>query len=183
MKEFLFVTSNDKKLKAFQALFTSLGIKISKLQQDHPEDIESASTPIENAIKKAQYYVYFHELPVLTHDGGIKIDGALYAEFKRNYEEILRVTKRGSKLEWIDAFAISSKNGALCAFQVPIISGRFLPPKEYAQGNSSFLGEDIFYIPLFKKVYGQLTENEKEKIEEIRLSRILPKLKQIITNL
>ena len=194
MKKILVATHNPGKITEYREILGGHALEFLLLSDlnisDEPE--ENGKTFEENAIKKAEFYSQFTDLPVLAEDGGLEIDylnGELgvhsrrWSGHKATDQELVDMTltklkgvpmeKRGAQFRVVVAFKKNPKAKIMTAEGV--LRGIILekPGTEIVPG---FPFRSLFYLPEIGKVLGDATAEDEVKIahRRIAIQKLLP---------
>ena len=198
--QLIVATRNKKKLSEIKEILKDLGLKLLSLDsyKDAPQVVENGKTFPENAIKKAVKLARFTNLLCLGEDSGLCVDalngapGIYSARFSgkpvlpagrdrsdlRNNFKLLKLlagiplSKR--KAHYVCAVALADKNGLLGVVEASCSGLIALEMR----GSAGFGYDPLFYIPKYKKTFGQLGEKIKHKMSH--RYHALKKAKRII---
>jgi len=196
MKKILVATHNPGKITEYKEIMGGHALEFLLLRDlnisDEPE--EDGKTYEENAVKKAEFYSQFTDLPVLAEDGGLEIDylngepgvhSRRWPGHKATDQELIDMTlaklkgvpfeKRGAQFRVVIAFKKSRKDKIVIA--EGILRGIILEQtgKEIVPG---FPFRSLFYLPEIGKVLGDATADDEIKIahRRIAITKLLPLL-------
>ena len=196
ISKIILATHNEGKIVEYKVLVKDYPfefIAFSNLAKE-AEPEEDGKTFEENALKKAEFYSQFSDLPVLAEDGGIEIDylGGEPGVFSRRWpvhkatdEELINMTleklkgvpeeKRGAQFRVALALRLDDKNtliseGVLRGFITEKPSEKIIP---------GFPFRSLFYVPGLGKILGELAMEEEAKIahRRIALKNLFEKMK------
>jgi XTP/dITP diphosphohydrolase len=192
MESVLIATENSGKIKEFEEMFATKGVKVkSLLDVSYPHSIEeTGSTFEENAIIKANALAQYYNMTVIADDSGLEIDAldgepgvysARYAGAEKSDEKNMdKVLKElaGVKTElrtarFVCALAVVTPGEEPKTFR-GICNGII---NDSMVGSNGFGYDPIFYLPSFNKTMAQLPKEEKNKI-----SHRANALKQLMLN-
>lgn len=180
MKEILIATKNSGKVREFEALFHTYGIKVTSLldfSEPIPNIEETGTTFSENARLKAEGISAFLNVSVIADDSGLSVDaldgqpGVFSARYAgeptddvRNYEKLLDElvdvpnSKRTARFVCVLAFAIPNKE---TVFTRGECEGTIAHKPEGSNG----FGYDPVFIPQgYDRTMAQLDQSVKNKI-------------------
>jgi len=190
MKNVILATTNPGKILEYQTLFKELKLPINLITLKDAGifiDIEEdGKTFEENAIKKANSYSTYTDLPVLAEDGGLEIDylngePGVYSRRWPGYEatdkELLDILfekmkgvprdKRGAQFKVVVALKISKDND-------PILAEGSLRGQIEEEVKSSIIPgfpfRSVFYLESIGKTLGEVTMEEEAKIAHRRMA-------------
>lgn len=196
ISKILLATHNEGKILEYKVLIKDYPfafVTLSDLDiKDEPE--EDGKTFEENALKKAEFYSRFSDLPVLAEDGGIEIDylngePGVYSRRwlggrKTTDEELINLTleklrgvpkeKRGAQFKVAMALRLDDKNTLTSeAILRGIITEK--PSEKIIPG---FPFRSLFYVPDLGKILGELTMGEEARVahRRVALKRLFEKL-------
>lgn len=194
MKELLVATTNLGKLREIRELLKDFDIKVTSYAEypNCPEVVEDGKTFRANAIKKAQTIGKFTGKLVLGEDSGLEVKalgnrpGIYSARFsgpqatdEKNNSKLLRMlkgvppAKRGARYRCLAALCEGEK---LVGVVDGSVSGRIA---EKLYGTNGFGYDPMFYIPRYKKTFGELDPAIKAKISH--RAKALKKLKILLS--
>jgi XTP/dITP diphosphohydrolase len=179
MIQLVVATRNKKKLSEIKEILK--GIKLDLLSLENYKDahrvLENGKSFKENAVKKAVKLARFTGKLCLGEDSGLCVDalggapgiysarfsGSDKSDLKNNLKLLkllkdLPLTKR--KAHYVCAVALADKNGLLAAVEGSCCGLIALDPS----GTAGFGYDPLFYIPKYKKTFGQLGEKVKHKM-------------------
>lgn len=177
MKEIIFASHNQGKIKEIRQILTPFGIKVlSSNEIDLPDVEETGSTFEENAALKALTIAKLKNVPCLADDSGLCVDclggrpgvySARYApnrDFKRAMEmllsEMLDTHSANRKAHFSCVLVLGYPNGTYTAFEGRV-DGRisFIP-----KGEGGFGFDPIFVPDGYEKTFAELGSTVKNKI-------------------
>lgn len=186
----LLATTNQGKAREIEAYLSKLPLHIFSLRQLNPEDTfpEKEKTFQENARGKSLYYRQEWKGLTLAEDSGLEIEcldgapGVLSARFsgpqatdKGNNRKVLdlmkSVPKEERKARFISCMVLSQKGKIITEIK-ECVDG-FITSEE--RGSFGFGYDSIFYYPPLRKIFGELSPEEKNKVSH--RGRALKKLK------
>jgi len=199
MKKILVATHNPGKITEYKEILGGHALEFLLLSDlnisDEPE--ETGKTFDENALKKAEFYSKFTDLPILAEDSGLEIDylngepgvhSRRWPGYRATDQELVEMVlaklgdvpmeKRGAQFRVVIAFKKSPKDKIITA--EGILRGIILekPAAEIVPG---FPFRPLFYIPEIKKALGEMTMKEEAKVAHRRMA--IEKLLPILNNL
>ena len=191
--QLVLATKNSGKVKEFQKYFSSLNIKIVKIDdiiKDVKEPKETGATFEENEKIKAIYYSKFTDKSVISEDSGLVIPylnnypGVYSSRIGKSDSE--RINKILEKLKGIEgnkrvAYFVSvlalAENGKIIKTFSGKVKGYII--KE-PKGNNGFGYDPVFYYKPIRKTFAQISSEEKNKYSH--RGRAIKKLIKFITN-
>ena len=193
MTELLVATRNKKKLEEIKDLLKDLNVKITSLVDypDLPKIDEDGETFAANAIKKAATIAMFTKKLTIGEDSGLEVKtlnnqpGVYSARFsgegatdEKNNRKLLRLlkgvplTKRQARyrcfVALVDNKGIVGEVSGSCSGLIA------LKPK----GKNGFGYDPLFFIPRYKKTFGELDPQIKAKVSH--RAHALKKFKKLI---
>ena len=185
MKQLVVATRNKKKLSEIKEILKGIDLELLSLDayNNAPKVLENGKTFQENAVKKAVKLARFTGKFCLGEDSGLCVDalggapGIYSARFSgptcrvgrgksdiKNNLKLLRLLKQlplaKRKAYYVCAVALADKNGLL-----GVVEGRCSGLVALEPCGSAGFGYDpLFYIPKYKKTFGQLGEKIKHKM-------------------
>ena len=182
-------TRNQGKILEFEVLFSDFDIKVKSLYDfgPIPQVIEDGRTFEENAYKKARFTAKVLGFPALADDSGIAVHalkgspGTHSARFEgenatdeTNNAKLLKmmegVADRRAVFECVIVIAVP-RGPAL------VYDGRCEGEIAYEpRGESGFGYDPVFYYPLLKKTFGEMSREEKNEVSH--RGRAMAKLKE-----
>ena len=196
ISKIILATHNEGKILEYKVLAENYPFEFTTLAdlaiEAEPE--EDGKTFEENAVKKAEFYSQFSDLPVLAEDGGIEIDylrgepgvfSRRWLGYKATDEELISMTleklkgvpeeKRGAQFRVALALRLDDKNtliseGVLRGLITEKPSEKIIP---------GFPFRSLFYVPDLGRVLGELAMEEEAKIahRRIALKNLFEKMK------
>jgi XTP/dITP diphosphohydrolase len=179
MMELVVATTNKGKLREIRELLADLDIKITSLADypDAPAVVEDGKTFAQNAIKKAATIALFTGKLTLGEDSGLQVralknaPGIFSARFSgekatdgKNNAKLLRklrgvpLKKRAARYR---CFAALVDGKGIVDVVDGSCSGLIA---ERSKGNNGFGYDPLFYLPRYKKTFGELDPAIKAKI-------------------
>lgn len=179
MIQLVVATRNKKKLSEIKEILKGIKLDLLSLEnyKDAPRVLENGKSFKENAVKKAVKLARFTGKLCLGEDSGLCVDalggapgiysarfsGSDKSDLKNNLKLLkllkdLPLTKR--KAHYVCAVALADKNGLLAAVEGSCCGLIALDPS----GTAGFGYDPLFYIPKYKKTFGQLGEKVKHKM-------------------
>jgi len=185
-KKILVATTNKGKLKEFKQILGQQGIQVLSLE-DMPKKIdikEDGETFLQNAIKKAEGYAKFYNIPVISEDAGLvveELDGYPGVYSARFYsvdyggKEKVETTKDKANIKKLLRLLEGKKNRN--AKFVSVIA--FYNPEDFGfwaegecrgtittepKGDKGFGYDPIFIPEGYTKTMAELTPEEKNRI-------------------
>jgi len=198
ISKIILATHNEGKILEYKVLAENYPFEFTTLAdlaiEAEPE--EDGKTFEENAVKKAEFYSQFSDLPVLAEDGGIEIDylrgepgvfSRRWLGYKATDEELISMTleklkgvpeeKRGAQFRVALALRLDDKNtliseGVLRGLITEKPSEKIIP---------GFPFRSLFYVPDLGRVLGELAMEEEAKIahRRIALKNLFEKVKAL----
>ena len=198
ISKIILATHNEGKIVEYKVLVKDYPFEFIALSdlaiEAEPE--EDGKTFEENAVKKAEFYSQFSDLPVLAEDGGIEIDylrgepgvfSRRWLGYKATDEELISMTleklkgvpeeKRGAQFRVALALRLDDKNtliseGVLRGLITEKPSEKIIP---------GFPFRSLFYVPDLGRVLGELAMEEEAKIahRRIALKNLFEKVKAL----
>ncbi|HET7628276.1 MAG TPA: XTP/dITP diphosphatase [Bacillales bacterium] len=179
MKQVLVATKNAGKVKEFQQLFQSLGVKVRSLLDDHDAaDVEETGTTFaENAILKAETISRKMSVPVIADDSGLVIDAlngrpgvysARYAGKEKN--DRANIDKVMAELDGVPLEKRTARFVCVLALAIPgertktyhgTCEGLISLTRS---GQNGFGYDPIFYVPSKGKTMAEMSKKEKNAI-------------------
>ncbi len=200
MTQLVVATKNKKKLLEIKEILRGMDLTLISLEayKKTPKVIENGKTFKENAVKKAVKLARFTGKLCLGEDSGLCVDvlagapGIYSARFsgkpacrlgrdKSDLKNNLKLLKLLKDLPWLKrkahyvcAVALADQKGL-----IGVVEGRCNGLIAFEQkGRAGFGYDPLFYIPKYKKTFGQLGEKIKHKMSH--RYHALKKAKQII---
>ncbi|MBI4991699.1 MAG: non-canonical purine NTP pyrophosphatase [Candidatus Harrisonbacteria bacterium] len=196
MKYIVIATHNPGKILEYKAILKELPFKLLMLNDlnidDEPE--ENGRTFEENAVKKAEFYSRFTDLPVLAEDSGLEIDclngepgvfSRRWPGYKATDKELIDLAlrklrgvpaeNRGAQFRVAVALKLSPQSKVVTA--EGILRGRILETPS-ANMIPGFPFRSLFYVPALNKVLGDVTMEEEGLIghRQTAIKNLLPLL-------
>jgi XTP/dITP diphosphohydrolase len=200
MQRILIATKNPGKILEYRELLRGLSFEVVTLKDLNilEEPKEDQPTFETNAIKKANFYSRFVDLPLLAEDSGLEIDylngepGVLSRRWPGHDgtdEELIAmaleklagvpIEKRGAQFRVVMALKLPEDNN--------IILGEgtmrgFLMEQPINKIISGYPFRSLFYNPEIGKIIGEMTMEEEAKIAHRKraLEKLLPALMEFI---
>lgn len=195
----LIASHNPAKVSEYKRYLSNLELELlSLLDLDITEEVlEDGPTFEENAIKKAKFYHQLTDLSVIADDGGLMIDALNGAPgvksrrwlgYKMTDEEMIQsvmekmkgVPDKKRTCHLVATIALAMPDGKVYTqlAQVDGVVAQTLTTKRL----EGFPYRSFFYLPLFKKFYLELTDEEHEQINhrKIALSKLRPYLLKLV---
>lgn len=177
--ELLVATRNKKKLEEIRDLLKDLAIKVTSLDDypDMPVIEEDGKTFKENAIKKAATIALYTKKLTLGEDSGLEVKALKnepgiysarfsgpYATDPKNNQKLLRMLRsvpfKKRQARYHCSVALVDANGIIDVVQGSCQGIIDLKLK----GSNGFGYDPLFFIPRYKKTFGQLDPAIKAKI-------------------
>lgn len=171
-------TTNKHKIREYRELFAHRPILIKALSEftNYPEVIEDGSTFQENAARKARACFEYLHLPVFADDSGLEVPAlnnapgvfsARYSGEDATYEKNNRLLLERMR----DLPEAQRKARFVCAicYKDDKEERRFTGITEgiilnELRGHGGFGYDPLFYVPVIKKTYAELTLEEKNQL-------------------
>lgn len=170
-------SKNEHKIKEFKKEFEKIGIEIVGLTEyiqnnDLPEPLEDGTTFEENALIKAKYYYENIKVPCLCDDSGVCVEalggepGINSARYSggndKDNRDFLRQNLNGHfpAKAWFECNLVYYDGKKTISINEKIY-GEIINEE---RGNDGFGYDALFYYPPFKKTFGEMTMDEKNKI-------------------
>jgi XTP/dITP diphosphohydrolase len=179
MIQLVVATRNKKKLAEIKEILKGINLELLSLDayNNAPQVLENGKTFQENAVKKAVKLARFTGKLCLGEDSGLCVDaldgapGIYSARFSGNEKsdiknnlKLLKLLKQlplaKRKAHYVCAVALADKNGLLGVVEGSCSGLIALKPC----GSAGFGYDPLFYIPKYKKTFGQLGEKIKHKM-------------------
>ena len=192
-REIVVATKNQGKLREIRNLLEDLGFKVTSLADypHAPEIIEDGKTFAQNAIKKAATIAFYTKKLVMGEDSGIEIKalhnrpGIYSARYsgenatdKKNNLKLLRELKnvpmKKRQARYRCFMALMDPKGFL-----KVVSGScsgFIETRY--RGKNGFGYDPLFFVPRYKKTFGELDPAIKAKISH--RAKALEKVKKAL---
>lgn len=195
MKELVIATTNKGKLREIKELLKDFDLKITSLADypDAPEVIEDGKTFAQNALKKAATIAMYTGKLTMGEDSGLQVKalnnqpGIYSARFsgekatdEKNNQKLLRSLKGVPTEERQCCYRcyVALVDGEQI---IDVVNGRCGGlVAERAKGSNGFGYDPYFFIPRYKKTFGELDPTIKAKISH--RARALKKMKTILQN-
>ncbi len=192
MKRLIIASNNAHKIKEIKAILAEFPVEVVSLKQAGIDiDVEEdGNTFMENAYKKAyEIFKISKESMVLSDDSGLEVEalggapGVYSARFagehgndKKNNEKLLNLMQ-GKPFEDRRAKFVSAIVLIIDEYRTIKVEGEIKGYiKEGLAGNGGFGYDPLFFVPECNKTFGELSEEEKNKISH--RARALEKLKE-----
>ena len=175
--KFVLATNNPKKLKEMAEILGTLGVEVVSPKElgIHIEVEETGTTFAENAMLKAKAICEAANLPAIADDSGLCVDalnggpGVYSARYGgEGLDDVQRYQLLLANMRGLTTRAAHFACAIACAFP----NGKELTAEGKCNGTIAFapMGEGgfgydpIFFVPEYRKTFGQLTAEEKSKI-------------------
>ena len=175
--KFVLATNNPKKLKEMAEILGTLGVEVVSPKElgIHIEVEETGTTFAENAMLKAKAICEAANLPAIAADSGLCVDalnggpGVYSARYGgEGLDDVQRYQLLLANMRGQTTRAAHFACAIACAFP----NGKELTAEGKCNGTIAFapMGEGgfgydpIFFVPEYRKTFGQLTAEEKSKI-------------------
>ena len=175
--KFVLATNNPKKLKEMAEILGTLGVEVVSPKElgIHIEVEETGTTFAENAMLKAKAICEAANLPAIADDSGLCVDalnggpGVYSARYGgEGLDDVQRYQLLLANMRGQTTRAAHFACAIACAFP----NGKELTAEGKCNGTIAFapMGEGgfgydpIFFVPEYRKTFGQLTAEEKSKI-------------------
>ena len=175
--KFVLATNNPKKLKEMAEILGTLGVEVVSPKElgIHIEVEETGPTFAENAMLKAKAICEAANLPAIADDSGLCVDalnggpGVYSARYGgEGLDDVQRYQLLLANMRGQTTRAAHFACAIACAFP----NGKELTAEGKCNGTIAFapMGEGgfgydpIFFVPEYRKTFGQLTAEEKSKI-------------------
>ena len=175
--KFVLATNNPKKLKEMAEILGTLGVKVVSPKElgIHIEVEETGTTFAENAMLKAKAICKAANLPAIADDSGLCVDalngGPGVYSARYGGEEL---DDRGRYMLLLNSMRGQTTRAAhfACAICCAFPDGKTLTAEGRCDGTIAFapMGEGgfgydpVFFVPEFRKTFGQLTAEEKRSV-------------------
>jgi len=194
MRELVIATTNKGKLREIKELLKEFNLKITSLADypNAPEVIEDGKTFAQNAIKKAATIAIYTKKLTMGEDSGLEVKvlgnkpGIYSARFsgehatdKKNNAKLL------SSLQDVSDDQRQARYRCFAALVdgqgiIDVVDGRCGGSiTRQARGTNGFGYDSYFYIPRYKKTFGELDPSIKAKISH--RARAMKKVKKILS--
>jgi len=195
MKELIIATKNQGKVKEFEHIFSSYGIKLKSLLDfpDVEDIVEDGETFEENALIKARAISKAYQVMVLADDSGLEVDalqgrpGVYSARYAGNdRDDVANLNKVLAELEGVRASNRQAR--FVCALAIVLPTGdEFVVRGECkgqilteCRGTEGFGYDPIFYLPQLQKTMAQIPKSQKNVLSH--RANAFAKLKKILEN-
>ena len=189
-------TQNQDKVREIKSFLSGLKIRILTLDNFKPTSKlkETGQTLEENALQKAEQVYRLTKLPSLADDSGLEVEylkgkpgvrSSRFAGEKATYLDnnlkLLRLLKnvpaqkRKARFRCVMALKLNEKKTKLLKGKV---SGSIATERK---GKSGFGYDPVFYIPMLKKTFAQLSLKQKNRISH--RAKALEKVKKYLQSL
>jgi len=199
----LVATKNKAKIKTYINILQQYKIPCVTLDSldDNSDVEETGKTLRENAVLKASFFAKKYGFPAIGDDTGFEIDAlggepGIYARrwpgYEATDEELLNMVetklagvpedKRTARL--INYIALVDKNGEILQVGTGSIEG-YIPVKISDKRDPGFPYRSALFLPQFHKFLIEATGEEinQLKYREESLKKMIPQIKQVISNL
>ena len=175
--KFVLATNNAKKLEEMRAILSTLGVEVVSPRDlgIHIEVEETGTTFAENAMLKAKAICEAAQLPAIADDSGLCVDalngGPGVYSARYGGEGLDDVGRYRLLLESMRGQTTRAAHFA-CAIACAFPDGKTLSAEGCCDGTIAFapMGEGgfgydpVFFVPEYRKTFGQLTAEEKSAI-------------------
>jgi XTP/dITP diphosphohydrolase len=175
--KFVLATNNAKKLEEMRAILSTLGVEVVSPRDlgIHIEVEETGTTFAENAMLKAKAICEAAQLPAIADDSGLCVDalngGPGVYSARYGGEGLDDVGRYRLLLESMRGQTTRAAHFA-CAIACAFPDGKTLTAEGRCDGTIAFapMGEGgfgydpVFFVPEYRKTFGQLTAEEKSAI-------------------
>lgn len=175
--KFVLATNNAKKLEEMRAILSTLGVEVVSPRDlgIHIEVEETGTTFAENAMLKAKAICEAAQLPAIADDSGLCVDalngGPGVYSARYGGEGLDDVGRYRLLLESMRGQTTRAAHFA-CAIACAFPDGKTLTAEGRCDGTIAFapIGEGgfgydpVFFVPEYRKTFGQLTAEEKSAI-------------------
>jgi len=175
--KFVLATNNPKKLKEMAAILSDLGVEVVRPADLglHIEVEETGTTFAENSMLKAKAICEAAKLPAIADDSGLCVDalngGPGVYSARYGGEEL---DDKGRYMLLLNSMRGQTTRAAhfACAIACVFPNGDTLTAEGKCHGTIAFapMGEGgfgydpVFFVPEYRKTFGQLTAEEKAQI-------------------
>lgn len=175
--KFVLATNNPKKLKEMAEILGKLGVEVVSPKElgIHIEVEETGTTFAENAMLKAKAICAAAGLPAIADDSGLCVDAL------NGGPGVYSARYGGEGLDDVQRYQLLLANMRgqttraahfACAIACVFPDGKVLTAEGQCHGTIAFapMGEGgfgydpVFFVPEYRKTFGQLTAEEKSKI-------------------
>lgn len=175
MKKMLIASHNAHKIREIRELFSNQDIQLISLNdlKDHDEVVEDGKTFFDNALKKATYFAYKHQLTTISDDSGLNVvslDGkpGIYSKRysgKGDIENNIKVLAEMKGIEDRRAYFISSIVIVYPTGDFKAYEGKFDGfIAQEMKGSNGFGYDSIFYLPEYQQTLAELEPELKNRI-------------------
>ncbi len=175
MKKMLIASHNAHKIREIRELFSNQDIQLISLNdlRDHDEVVEDGKTFFDNALKKATYFAYKHQLTTISDDSGLNVvslDGkpGIYSQRysgKGDIENNIKVLAEMKGIEDRRAYFISSIVIVYPTGDFKAYEGKFDGfIAQEMKGSNGFGYDSIFYLPEYQQTLAELEPELKNRI-------------------
>lgn len=175
MKKMLIASHNAHKIREIRELFSNQDIQLISLNdlKDHDEVVEDGKTFFDNALKKATYFAYKHQLTTISDDSGLNVvslDGkpGIYSQRysgKGDIENNIKVLAEMKGIEDRRAYFISSIVIVYPTGDFKAYEGKFDGfIAQEMKGSNGFGYDSIFYLPEYQQTLAELEPELKNRI-------------------
>lgn len=201
MRKLLIATNNEGKIREYKEIFGQLEIPVdlvSLKELNIKEKIEETGKTFgENAVQKAEFYGKLSGLPTLADDGGLEIDylngepgvkSRRWPGYEASDEELVNIVLK--KLEGVLENKRKASLRIVLALFIPNLKSYSFEAKlrgiitetPYKKLIPGYPFRAIFYLPEFKKVYGEIDFKEEAEIGHRRkaVEEALPIIKKYL---
>lgn len=179
IKEVVIASTNKGKIKEFQEMFQSFGIRVRTLEEfgEIPDIEEDGESFEENAKKKAETICDQLQLPTIADDSGLMVDAlggqpgiysARFAGEEKNDQK--NIHKLLNMMTSIDMEKRTAQFVSVIAFAIPgeetiIVRGTCKGMIGYEpKGEHGFGYDPIFYLPQYKMTMAEIDPTLKNQI-------------------
>lgn len=171
----LIASHNAHKIREIRELFSNQDIQLISLNdlRDHDEVVEDGKTFFDNALKKATYFAYKHQLTTISDDSGLNVvslDGkpGIYSQRysgKGDIENNIKVLAEMKGIEDRRAYFISSIVIVYPTGDFKAYEGKFDGfIAQEMKGSNGFGYDSIFYLPEYQQTLAELEPELKNRI-------------------
>ncbi|MGL4337667.1 MAG: XTP/dITP diphosphatase [Turicibacter sp.] len=196
MREVVIATKNQGKVKEFEHIFKTYGVKVKSLLDfdESIEIVEDGQTFEENALIKAREIANKYHVLVVADDSGLEVDALQgrpgvysarydsdarddFANMKKVLKELKGVPNHARTARFVCALAIVNPNG-----DEHVVRGECEGViTTECRGNEGFGYDPIFYLPSAGKTMAQIPSNEKNVLSH--RAEAFKKLEAMLMNL